>query len=241
MNKASSAAYYKARYALALNLWDIGAFLTADSKHPFVVERDSPNGKERGFKLKLHETNPDAPLSPFYLNLRTANNKNGPLTQEVVDQAASCMQMMVANEGSEFDAVAGFPRAGDPFAKSLASFMGKSLVKLNKYEHDGKRKVASLELPIPVSIRRVLGVDDLITRADTKREGVGVLRDEGIEVTDIAVVVDREQGGSDGLAALGCRLLAVFTITKLLDFYVAMEKISPQLNSDIQKYLASQV
>ncbi len=35
-----------------------------------VVQVDT----KEGFKLKLHETNPDEPRSPIFLNIRTPNN-----------------------------------------------------------------------------------------------------------------------------------------------------------------------
>ena len=38
----------------------------------FQDRRASPQG--RGFRLKLHERNPSAPLSPFYFSLRAADN-----------------------------------------------------------------------------------------------------------------------------------------------------------------------
>lgn len=53
---------------LALKLFDIGAVQFGE------------------FKLKLHEKNPDAPLSPIFFNFRTPDNpKPGPLTDEVLD------------------------------------------------------------------------------------------------------------------------------------------------------------
>jgi uridine monophosphate synthetase len=235
---APSSAYHKARYQLAIALTDIGAVLTKDSDHPLVVERNGPNGKERGFKLKLHEKNPDAPLSPFYLNLRTADNKSGPLTKELVDLSASCMHMLAIGEGLAFDAVVGVPRAGDPFAEALARFSGKSLIVLDKYEHGGKRSIASPKGKIPTSVKKAVLVDDLITKADSKIEGVRVMQDENITVDDVVVLVDREQGGYDQLMEWGCHLHSVFTISELLDFYVAEEKMSPQLRDEIQNYLA---
>jgi len=236
---ASPAAYNKARYKLALELEASGAFLTADSKHPLVVERNGPAGMERGFKLKLHEKNPNAPLSPFYLNLRTADNKDGPLTPAIVDLAATCMHMMVVEKGLDFDAVVGVPRAGDPFAKALAGFMDKPLIMLDKYEHNGKRQIAALKGKVHLSVKKALGVDDLITKADSKVEMIRIMQNESIAVDDIAVLVDREQGGYDQLMEWGCRLHAVFTISELLDFYVDAGKMSDQLYVDIRTYLAA--
>ena len=60
---------YQAKRNLAIALFDSEAVLTAESDSPLVIKRNGPNGVERGFKLKLHEKNPEAPLSPFFLNL----------------------------------------------------------------------------------------------------------------------------------------------------------------------------
>jgi len=47
-------------------------------------------------KLKLHEKNPDAPLSPFYINLRDRNNpKPGPLDQDDYDLIAHCLLAII--------------------------------------------------------------------------------------------------------------------------------------------------
>ncbi|HEY4501266.1 MAG TPA: hypothetical protein VJI70_03330 [Candidatus Paceibacterota bacterium] len=229
------AEYQKARYELANALWDVGAVLTAASAHPLVIKR----GKERGFKLKLHEKNPDAPLSPFYLNLRTQDNpKPGPLTPQVVEQAARCMQGILGNVRS-FDAVVGVPRAGDPFAKAFAILADKPFVAMEKYEHDGVRRIASLKGKVPASVKKALLADDLITGADSKVEAVLVLQDEGIAVDDVIVLVDREQGGPDQLMEWGCHLHSVFTITELLDFFVAENKMKSELRDEIHAYLAA--
>ncbi|OGG93848.1 hypothetical protein A2609_01205 [Candidatus Kaiserbacteria bacterium RIFOXYD1_FULL_47_14] len=230
----------KMRLTLAFALMNIGAVLTAESDHPLVVERERENGVERGFLLKLHEKNPEAPLSPFFLNLRTPDNpKPGPLTPEIVEFAARCMRDVQANRGLSFDATAGIPRAGDPFAKALARLYGMNAIVLEKIERDGKRCVAlPSDFWLPARIKKALGVDDLITKADSKREAIGVWRGVGLEVTDILVLVDREQGGREELAGLGCTLHSVFTITELLDLYVDAGKMTSHLRIDIHAYLA---
>lgn len=231
--------HQRRRLTLALALMDIGSVLTTESNHPLVVEREGANGMERGFILKSHEKNPDAPLSPFLLNLRTPDNpKPGPLTPEIVELAARCMRDVAIGKGPIFDAIAGVPRAGDPFAKALARLYGMNTIVLEKIERDGKRCIA---LPnnfwLPANVRKVLEVDDLITKADSKREAILVLRGVGLEITDILVLVDREQGGCEELATLGCTLHSVFTITELLDLYVDAGKMTPHLRANIHTYL----
>lgn len=228
------------RLTLAFALMEIGAVLTSESDHPLVVERKSENGTERGFILKLHENNPHAPLSPFFLNLRMPDNpKPGPLTPEIVELAARCMRNVQGNKGLTFDAIAGVPRAGDPFAKELARlYGGMNIVPLEKRYREGKRFVT---LPdnycLPKKIRKVLVVDDLVVRADSKREAILALRSTGLGVKDVIVLVDREQGGREELAALDCTLHSVFTISELLDLYVDAGKMTSHLRTDIHTYL----
>jgi len=63
---------------------------------------------------------------------------------------------------------------------------------------------------------QVLVVDDLITRGDSKSEAIGPLQAAGLFVHDIAVLIDREQGGADVLTQRGYELHAVFKLSELL-------------------------
>lgn len=229
------------RYDLALEIEVCGAFLTAASNHPLVVERQGPNGLERGFKLRLHQEDPDAPLQPFYFNLRTPENpKSGPLTPDIIYHTAGCMHQIMYKEKLTCDAVAGVPRAGDRFARALAELIKKPYIPMKKWEYGEKRHIAELEGPISVSIKKVLLIDDVVMRANSKVEAVHIIRDAGMEVTEIMVVIDYEQGGRDALAALGCELHSVFKVTEPLNLYAKLGKIDSQLNHDFQKYLAAQ-
>lgn len=53
---------------------------------------------------------------------------------------------------------------------------------------------------------RVLLIDDLITTAISMRKAVEAIRAEGGLVTDVAVLIDREEGGKERLAGDNVRL-----------------------------------
>lgn len=224
--------YEQARSELAVAYMKIGAVLTRESDHPLVQTR----GTERGFYLKLHEKNPEAPLSPFYLNLRTPDNpKKGPLTPEVVELGARCMYLLAQMNKLKYGAVIGVPRAGDPFAESFGIQAGVPCYFLDKQEGGGKRRIV-LHGGLPVSVKRAALIDDLITEADSKIEAVEAVRDD-TTVRDVIVSVDREQGGGKELAKIGCELHANFTISELLDFYVRCGMMKRELRIEIRNYL----
>lgn len=183
----------------------------------------SPDGE--GFPLKMHEKYPDAPKSPYYLNLRTSDNsKPGPLTPEVMTKIGRLFWSTVCDpaSGIDFHHIAGVPNAGDPFAAAMAlvPIQPLSCIQLLKEDVLEGRRVTKIVGGKYASGDIVLPIDDLITRADTKVEAIEVFRAAELQVRDVLVLVDREQGGREELEKFGVRLHAEFTIGGLLDIYV---------------------
>lgn len=192
------------------------------------------------FKLKLHETHPSDPLSPIYLNLRTPENPTpGPLTPYLTD----CIGQLFANLAKEhsYDLVAGVPRAGDPFASAFLKALPPQLkvgrLHLEKKEELGKRHVVGIIGGSYKAGNSVLLIDDLITGADSKLEAIDVLKKAGLEVKDILVLVDREQGGVTQLQRLGCSVFAAYTLSELLAYYVETRRIQSTTRDNVLEYL----
>lgn len=213
--------------ALGLALYDIGCVL--DRKR-------SPEGQ--GFRLKLHEKNPEAPLSPFYLNLRTPNNpKPGPLTPELVRESTQHLWALATEQHvHNVHCVAGVPRAGDPLARALSERVGIPFLTLRKEESGARRAVVGID-GIVTAGHKALLLDDLVTKADSKLEAIKILEGAGLSVRAVLVLVDREQGGAAELNARGYALHALFTITALLDLYVAEGRMTNAERTDIVTYL----
>ena len=66
----------------------------------------------------------------------------------------------------------------------------------------------------------VVVLDDLVTTGGSKMEAIAPLPEAGLKVTDVVVLVDREQGGRGELAARGLALHSVLTLSTLLDILV---------------------
>jgi uridine monophosphate synthetase len=199
------------------------------------------------FRLKLHETQPDAPLSPIYLNLRTSDNpKPGPLTEELVLGIGSLLYEKLSEIlDLEFRYVAGLPRAGDPLADEFMEYSHHwgtvTRLRLEKEETSAGRRIARL-IDEPEEPGKALIIDDLITQADTKIEAIEVLKAAGVAVSDLVVLVDREQGGAAHLRLVeGVRVISAFRLSELLDHYVATGKISQAKAEEVKEYQAANI
>jgi orotate phosphoribosyltransferase len=80
-------------------------------------------------------------------------------------------------------------------------------------------------------------LDDLITTGASKVEALAPLKEAGLKVTDVVVLVDREQGGREELAAAGLTLHAVLTVSQLLDALVRHGRIAATAASDVRSAL----
>jgi len=194
------------------------------------------------FKLKLHEKQPDAPLSPIYLNLRTPENKGGPLTPKLVDQIGEVLYSTSCRDSLRYHHIAGLPVAGDPFASALHCIVARrdvGLLKLIKTEADGARSITGIREGGFAKGEHVLIVDDLVTKAETKLEGIRVLESNGLVVKDILVLVDREQGGSEELAKAGYTVHCAYTLSDLLEIYVSSLDLAPSKRDEVLEYIVA--
>lgn len=222
---------------LALALYDIGAFLDRTAIRP-----NNPDGK--GFRLKLHERNLQAPLSPYFLNLRVPEN-GGPLTQEIVDEIGRMFYGFARMDTLRFDHVVGIPRAGEPFAVAFSRAPSSGapipLLRMGKEGGASGRRVKGVFGEFSAG-DSVLILDDLITQADTKVEAIREAQNVGLIPENLIVLVDREQGGVAELRR-ECPHTVVhvmLTVTQLLQIYTGelggQPRMSAALREEIEAY-----
>jgi len=84
---------------------------------------------------------------------------------------------------------------------------------------------------------RAIVLDDLITTGGSKLAAIEPLEAEGLRVQDVVVLIDREQGGREELAAVGYRLHAVLRLGEMLDQLVEAGRISAEQRDAVQAYL----
>lgn len=214
--------------ALALHLFSIGAIKTKEM---------SDGGK--GFKLKLHERYPDAPLSPIKVMLKLELEEANTALAFAVRRIGDHLADLIKREEITFDYIAGVPNGGAPIARRVAYTLNKLdvLLPLVKEEYnDGTRKIVGIRGQYAWGAT-VLLVEDVATEATSISETVHVLRTNGLQVRDVCVVVDREQGAEKALNMLGVRMHPLFKILDLFYFYRQKEKISQLALDQLRDYL----
>jgi orotate phosphoribosyltransferase len=163
------------------------------------------------FRLKLHEKQPDAPLSPIYVDLRTLRS-----FPDALDEAVLSLVEMIAAQGLSFDLYADVPQAATPLVAVLTHVTRIGMITPRAAKtHGAGDAINGAYTPS----QTVLVIDDLVTRAESKLEAIHMLEAHGLIVRDVAVLVDREQGGAEQLAAAGYQLHAAVTLSQLLDHW----------------------
>lgn len=197
--------------ALALGLFDIGAIRFGQ------------------FRLKLHEKHPDAPLSPIYIDLRLLRS-----FPEAMKAAVDAYIELMG--GLEFQCYADVPTAATPIVAVLSHKTGVPMIspRADKKEHGMRRQIDGVFKPGDVA----LVVDDLITLADSKLETISILEENSLIVHDVAVMVDREQGGVQELRKRGYTCHVVYELTELLKLFLEEDKISEDQFKQTTMYLS---
>ncbi len=73
--------------------------------------------------------------------------------------------------------------------------------------------------------REITLIDDVIASGKTKLWSIEYLREAGLDVARILVVVDREQGGDQILRAQGYQVHSLYKIRDVIAYYLATERV----------------
>lgn len=168
--------------------------------------------------------------SPIYLDLRL-------LVSDPPALAAAAQLYVTLLERLEYDRLAAIPYAALPIGTTVSLLTNKPLIYPRKEvkEHGTARSIEGTYTPG----ERVVVLDDVITTGDSKLQALGPLQAAGLKVEDVVVMIDREQGGAEGLAAHGLRLHAAMRLSEIMDVLAAEGRISPAQRDEVKAYIAS--
>ncbi len=85
---------------------------------------------------------------------------------------------------------------------------------------------------------KVLVIDDIITDGASKIEAITPLKDAGLVVTDVLVILDREQGGDKVLAQSGYKLHSLGKLSEVLDALVSLGKVGSETCAKVEEFIA---
>lgn len=144
--------------------------------------------------------------SPFYVDLR-------PLASDpkILKLLANYLLEMLPLDN--FDLICGVPYAALPMATamSLESYLPLIIKRKEAKEYGTKKLIEG----IFNKGQNCLLVEDVITSGKSLKETIAEIENEGIQVSDIVVVLDRQQGGKEILENKGYNVHALFTISEV--------------------------
>lgn len=152
-------------------------------------------------------------VSPFYIDLRRL--QSSPAALRVAGRAYAELLTRIRRE-ARIDRVAAIPVAALPLATALALEAGVPLIypRLPPKPHGTGNRIEGDWEPGEHAVL----VDDLITTGQSKLEAAAVLREEGLEVADLIVLVERGgAAGVPGRAELADAGIAVHAAANVVD------------------------
>lgn len=186
-----------------------------------------------GFELAIHQELPQAPRSPFYLNLRPQGVKGGKLSATDITTISQSMYLKgtAATQTGVFAShrgICSIPAAGDPYLDNIMSFvrgernqeLNPTRYSLQKHVTDGKRSFTlTEEAYLSQFAIKFTVIDDLVASSISKRLVIDAIRNTGgCAVTDLIVFLNRSTDAEKELQGLGVRLHAVWDFEHLMEW-----------------------
>jgi uridine monophosphate synthetase len=168
--------------------------------------------------------------SPIYIDLRQIITY--PKLLETVGAAYLPLLKIL-----KFNRIAGLPYAAIPIATAISLQGGYPMIYPRKEvkEYGTRAEIEGEYHPGET----VVVIDDLATTGGSKFEAIEKLTTAGLKVRDVVVLVDRQSGAKESLAAAGFRLHAVLTITVLLDHWEKTGRVGKEQIEATRKFLSS--
>lgn len=178
------------------------------------------------FKLK------NGLASPIYLDLRLIISY-----PKLLKQLGGLMFNLIHSK--QFDLVCGIPYAALPIATCLSlEHHYPMVIRRREIKDYGTRKIVE---GVYKPHQTCLVIEDVMTTGASILETVEALEGEQLTIKDIAVVVDRQQGGHIRLMQKGYHLHTLFTITEILEVLNEYQKITSQDLNRVQSHLKENI
>lgn len=169
-------------------------------------------------------------MSPIYIDLRMTVSY-----PEVLKMVAEAMWQKVKD--LNFDLLCGVPYTALPIATVISTEHNIPMIMRRKEIKDYGTKKAIEGNFSPD--QKVLIIEDLITSGISVFETIEPLQLENLKVSDIIVLVDREQGGKKNLEEKGYNLHSVITISEMLEVLETEKKLNNEMVNKVKNFIRS--
>jgi len=146
--------------------------------------------------------------SPFYIDIRRVSSSVA-LLNDVAEAFAKVLEPL------EYDRIAGIPVAALPLATAVSLKTGKPMIypRITMKAHGtGNRIEGEYKKG-----ERIVLLDDLITTGKSKIEAIEILREAGLVVDDLVVLLERGAQGRKDMAAASINLHSYAHVSELLE------------------------
>lgn len=169
-------------------------------------------------------------ISPIYIDLRIIVS----FPQLLKDIATEIIKK-TQEVGIDCQRVAGIPYTGLPMATAISLEADIPMVYARKEAKN--YGTAKLIEGCYEKGDNVLVIDDLITSGDSKFETFTPFEQDGLIVSDVIVLIDREQGGAKKLELRGYQLHSIISIYDILERLKNLDQISQEKYEEIMIFL----
>jgi uridine monophosphate synthetase len=214
--------------ALAAGLRDDGLGVVVNSSRG-IIYAEQP----RQAALDLR-----ARISPIYIDLRLLASHPQVLRQvghAYADLLRRELDLGVSEPGGAGVRLAAIPYAALAIGTAVSLQTGLPMIYPRKEAKEyGRARQIEGEFQ---SGERAIVLDDLITTGGSKLAAIEPLTAAGLEVHDVVVLIDREQGGREDLEAAGYQLHAVLRLGELLEMLVQAGRIGAEQRDEVAAHL----
>ncbi len=167
-------------------------------------------------------------VSPIFIDLRRLVSFPGWMTQV----AAAFIRLL---RNLEFDRLAGVPYAALPLVTAV-SLQGNWPMIYSRKTSQEYGAAADIE-GIYYHGETVVLIDDLAITGDSLLKGIEKLTAAGLQVHDVVVLIEWDNRAKEALAQRGFKLHALFTLTRLLDYWEETERLPGEQIAEARKFV----
>ncbi len=166
--------------------------------------------------------------SPVYVDIRGVSSYPKPF-KIIIDALSKEIEKL------NVDIIAGAETAGIPLAAGVALKLDKPLIYVRK-RPKGYGTDSMIE-GILNKGQKVVLIDDMMTNGGSKLKFIDGIRATEAIIENVAIVVDREQGGGELLGEEGVMLHTLITLRNMLDYMKQKELVDEETVNKVLIYL----